>query len=170
MLTRKQERAFYDSHRNAPLAATDDDLYDHVRSGDAAADKSKLAKRKPGDPGVTQQQLMRFFDPKFAKKHDDSTEVRRAKLKVAQLIGFIGFLQHLPDIICTACLGRGTAYTIRQASASVPNFWHFDYSVRTSSRHDEEAAGRPRLCSRLLCRMERICHREAIRMDRRVRE
>ena len=70
-----QERAFYDSHRNAPLAATDDDLYDHVRSGDAAGDKSKLSKRKPGDPGVTQQQLMRFFDPKFAKKHDDSTEV-----------------------------------------------------------------------------------------------
>ncbi|WVF66725.1 hypothetical protein IAT40_001467 [Kwoniella sp. CBS 6097] len=76
ILSDPNERAFYDNHRNAPVAATDDDIYDHVRSGDRAANdpKSKLNKRKYGDPGVRLEQLMRFFDPKIARKMDDTNE------------------------------------------------------------------------------------------------
>nr|XP_019049923.1 hypothetical protein I302_00343 [Kwoniella bestiolae CBS 10118]OCF28853.1 hypothetical protein I302_00343 [Kwoniella bestiolae CBS 10118] len=71
-----EERAFYDNHRNAPVAATDDDIFDHVRSGDKATNdpKSKLNKRRHGDPGVRLEQLMRFFDPKLARKTDDTNE------------------------------------------------------------------------------------------------
>ncbi|GFZ42894.1 hypothetical protein JCM24511_00612 [Saitozyma sp. JCM 24511] len=71
-----KERAFYDSHRNTLLAATDEDLYNHVRAGDSAVNdaKSKLNKRRPGDPGVRLEQLMRFFDPKLARKLDDTNE------------------------------------------------------------------------------------------------
>lgn len=68
----RQERAFYDSHRNTPVAVTDDDLFDHVRTGAAAPPANK---RQPGEPGVTLEQLMRFFDPKLTRKVDDSTEV-----------------------------------------------------------------------------------------------
>lgn len=72
-----QERAFYDTHRNVPIAATDDDLFDHVRNGDKARSDpdSKLNKRRRGDPGVRLEQLMRFFDPKIARKVDDTNEV-----------------------------------------------------------------------------------------------
>ncbi|WWD16810.1 hypothetical protein CI109_101242 [Kwoniella shandongensis] len=76
ILSDPNERAFYDNHRNAPIAATDDDLFDHVRTGDAATNdpKSKLNKRRYGDPGVRLEQLMRFFDPKIARKMDDTNE------------------------------------------------------------------------------------------------
>ncbi|KAK8861287.1 hypothetical protein IAR55_002106 [Kwoniella newhampshirensis] len=76
ILSDPNERAFYDNHRNAPIAATDDDLFDHVRTGDAATNdpKSKLNRRRHGDPGVRLEQLMRFFDPKIARKLDDSNE------------------------------------------------------------------------------------------------
>ncbi len=67
-----QERAFYDNHRNVPVAVTDDDLFEHVRTGAAAP---PIHKRQPGEPGVTLDQLMRFFDPKFARKTDDTAEV-----------------------------------------------------------------------------------------------
>lgn len=74
--TDEQERAFYDSHRNVLTGATDEDLYDHVRSGGAATDSgSKMGRRRQGDPGVRLEQLMRFFDPKLARKLDDSNEV-----------------------------------------------------------------------------------------------
>nr|ODN87212.1 hypothetical protein L203_03484 [Cryptococcus depauperatus CBS 7841] len=70
------ERAFYDTHRNAPVAATDDDIFEHVRAGDKATNdpKSKLNRRQPGDPGVRIEQIMRFFDPKIARKMDDTPE------------------------------------------------------------------------------------------------
>ncbi|WVR04088.1 hypothetical protein IAU60_001087 [Kwoniella sp. DSM 27419] len=76
VLSDPNERAFYDNHRNAPVAATDDDIFDHVRSGDQATNdpKSKLNKRRHGDPGVRLEQLMRFFDPKLARKMDDTNE------------------------------------------------------------------------------------------------
>ncbi|EIW69175.1 hypothetical protein TREMEDRAFT_31392 [Tremella mesenterica DSM 1558] len=76
VLSDPNERAFYDSHRNAPIPTTDDDLYDHVRAGDAAAadPKSKLNRRQPGDPGLRLEQLLRFFDPKLARKLDDTEE------------------------------------------------------------------------------------------------
>ncbi|OCF34510.1 hypothetical protein I316_03551 [Kwoniella heveanensis BCC8398] len=76
ILSDPNERAFYDKHRNAPVAATDDDIFDHVRSGDRAANdpKSKLNKRRYGDPGVRLEQLMRFFDPKIARKMNDTNE------------------------------------------------------------------------------------------------
>ncbi|ORY27689.1 hypothetical protein BCR39DRAFT_537986 [Naematelia encephala] len=76
ILSDPNERAFYDSHRNAPIATTDDDLYDHVRAGDRGRQdpKSKLNKRKPGDPGVKLEQLMRFFDPKLTRRMDDYNE------------------------------------------------------------------------------------------------
>jgi DnaJ family protein A protein 5 len=52
---------------------TDEELYDHVRSG-----KSKEnPKRKPGDQGVRLEQLMRFFEPRLARKLDDSNDVSR---------------------------------------------------------------------------------------------
>lgn len=51
---------------------TDEDLYDHVRSGNY---KEDTIKRKPGDQGVRLEQLMRFFEPKLARKLDDSDEV-----------------------------------------------------------------------------------------------
>lgn len=73
--TDPKERAFYDRHRNAPIA--DDDLYDHVRAGDSGRSdpRSKLNRRRPGDPGVRLEQLMRFFDTKIAKRLDDTPEV-----------------------------------------------------------------------------------------------
>nr|XP_019012381.1 uncharacterized protein I206_03228 [Kwoniella pini CBS 10737]OCF51162.1 hypothetical protein I206_03228 [Kwoniella pini CBS 10737] len=76
ILSDPNERAFYDNHRNVPVAATDDDIFDHVRSGDKATNdpKSKLNKRRQGDPGVRLEQLMRFFDPKLARKMDDTNE------------------------------------------------------------------------------------------------
>ncbi|XAO26891.1 hypothetical protein I312_105732 [Cryptococcus bacillisporus CA1280] len=76
ILSDPQERAFYDSHRNVPVAATDDDIFEHVRMGDKATNdpKSKLNRRRQGDPGVTIAQLMRFFDPKIARKMDDTSE------------------------------------------------------------------------------------------------
>ncbi|WRT65403.1 uncharacterized protein IL334_002346 [Kwoniella shivajii] len=76
ILSDPNERAFYDNHRNAPVAATDDDIFDHVRTGDKATNdpKSKLNKRRHGDPGVRLEQLMRFFDPKLARKMDDTNE------------------------------------------------------------------------------------------------
>lgn len=76
ILSDPNERAFYDSHRNAFVATTDNDVFDHVRSGDSAAHdpKSKLNRRRAGDPGVRLEQLLRFFDPKLAKRMDDSTE------------------------------------------------------------------------------------------------
>ncbi|OCF78359.1 hypothetical protein I204_00297 [Kwoniella mangroviensis CBS 8886] len=76
ILSDPNERAFYDNHRNVPVAATDDDIFDHVRSGDKATNdpKSKLNKRRHGDPGVRLEQLMRFFDPKLARKVDDTNE------------------------------------------------------------------------------------------------
>ncbi|OWZ26582.1 hypothetical protein C356_06913 [Cryptococcus neoformans c45] len=76
ILSDPQERAFYDCHRNAPVAATDDDIFEHVRTGDRATNdpKSKLNRRRQGDPGVTIAQLMRFFDPKIARKMDDTSE------------------------------------------------------------------------------------------------
>ncbi|WWC87561.1 uncharacterized protein L201_002451 [Kwoniella dendrophila CBS 6074] len=76
ILSDPNERAFYDNHRNVPVAATDDDIFDHVRSGDKATNdpKSKLNKRRHGDPGVRLEQLMRFFDPKLARKMDDTNE------------------------------------------------------------------------------------------------
>jgi DnaJ family protein A protein 5 len=72
ILSDPNERAFYDSHRNTTVI-TDEDLYDHVRSGKSKADAGK---RKPGDQGVRLEQLMRFFEPKLARKLDDSNEVR----------------------------------------------------------------------------------------------
>lgn len=74
ILSDPNERAFYDRHRNAPIATTDDDLFAHVSSGDTGKGASKLNKRRPGDPGVMLEQLMRFFDPKFARKMDDTNE------------------------------------------------------------------------------------------------
>ncbi|WWC98864.1 hypothetical protein V866_005758 [Kwoniella sp. B9012] len=76
ILSDPNERAFYDNHRNVPVAATDDDIFDHVRSGDKATNdpKSKLNKRRHGDPSVRLEQLMRFFDPKLARKVDDTNE------------------------------------------------------------------------------------------------
>ena len=71
-----QERAFYDRHRNEPVAQSDSDLFNHVRKGEKAPPASK---RRPGEIGVTLPQLMRFFDPKLARKMDDSNEVRRAR-------------------------------------------------------------------------------------------
>ncbi|ORX36437.1 hypothetical protein BD324DRAFT_645995 [Kockovaella imperatae] len=65
------ERAFYDSHRNLPSGAVDNDLYEHVRSSDVQR-TSKFA--GPGKPGVRMEQLLRFFDPKLARKMDDSPE------------------------------------------------------------------------------------------------
>lgn len=70
ILSDPNERAFYDNHRNTTII-TDEDLYDHVRSGKTKAETS----RKAGDPGVSLEQLMRFFDPKLARKLDDSNEV-----------------------------------------------------------------------------------------------
>jgi hypothetical protein len=60
-------------HTAAP--PTDDDLYDHVRTGAEGDPRSKLNRRRKGDPGVSLEQLMRFFDPGMTKKMDDSTEV-----------------------------------------------------------------------------------------------
>ncbi|WVQ74378.1 hypothetical protein IAR50_003979 [Cryptococcus sp. DSM 104548] len=76
ILSDPQERAFYDSHRNAPVAATDDDIFEYIRTGDAATNdpRSKLNRRSAGDPGIQLEQLMAFFDPKLARKLDDSTE------------------------------------------------------------------------------------------------
>lgn len=72
-----QERAFYDRHRHDHIETNDDDFYDHVRSGDTAFNdpKSKFNRRKQGDPGVKLDHLMRFFDPKLARKMDDTNEV-----------------------------------------------------------------------------------------------
>lgn len=72
-----QERAFYDKHRNDHIETNDDDFYDHVRAGDTATNdkRSKFNNRRRGDPGVKLEQLMRFFDPKLARKMDDSNEV-----------------------------------------------------------------------------------------------
>ncbi|KAI5454891.1 hypothetical protein NCC49_002167 [Naganishia albida] len=66
-----EERAFYDRHRNEPVAQSDSDLFNHVRKGEKAPPAHK---RRPGEIGVTLPQLMRFFDPKLARKMDDSTE------------------------------------------------------------------------------------------------
>ncbi|ODN76970.1 hypothetical protein L202_05533 [Cryptococcus amylolentus CBS 6039] len=76
ILSDPQERAFYDSHRNAPVAATDDDIFEYIRAGDAATNdpRSKLNRRPAGDPGIQLEQLMAFFDPKLTRKLDDSTE------------------------------------------------------------------------------------------------
>ncbi|WVQ83519.1 hypothetical protein IAT38_005660 [Cryptococcus sp. DSM 104549] len=76
ILSDPNERAFYDTHRNAPVAATDDDIFDHVRAGDSATNdpKSKLNKRRQGDPGVGLEQLMPFFNPKLARRFDDTNE------------------------------------------------------------------------------------------------
>lgn len=48
-----------------------------MRSGDKsrADPDSKLNKRRRGDPGVRLEQLMRFFDPKIARRVDDTNEV-----------------------------------------------------------------------------------------------
>jgi len=51
---------------------SDDGLYQHVSKGEKAP---PLSKRRPGEPGVTLEQLMRFFDPKLARKLDDSSDV-----------------------------------------------------------------------------------------------
>ncbi|CAK9786692.1 hypothetical protein CC85DRAFT_129532 [Cutaneotrichosporon oleaginosum] len=76
VLSDPNERAFYDRHRNDHIETNDDDFYDHVRAGDAgvADPKSKFNRRKRGDPGIKIDQLMRFFDPKLARKMDDSSE------------------------------------------------------------------------------------------------
>ncbi|BEI95756.1 hypothetical protein CcaverHIS631_0107050 [Cutaneotrichosporon cavernicola] len=76
VLSDPNERAFYDRHRNDHIETNDDDFYDHVRAGDSgvADPKSKFNRRKRGDPGVKIDQLMRFFDPKLARKMDDSAE------------------------------------------------------------------------------------------------
>ncbi|KAJ9097707.1 hypothetical protein QFC21_004745 [Naganishia friedmannii] len=66
-----EERAFYDRHRNEPVAQSDSDLFNHVRTGEKAPPAHK---RRPGEVGVTLPQLMRFFDPKLARKLDDSNE------------------------------------------------------------------------------------------------
>lgn len=52
-------------------------MYDHVRAGDAGVNdpRSKFNRRRTGDPGVKLDQLMRFFNPKLARKMDDTTEV-----------------------------------------------------------------------------------------------
>lgn len=71
VLSDPQERAWYDRHKNEPVATTDDDLYNHVSKGQSAPDASK---RRTDDVGVTLKQLMRFFDPKLARKMDDSPE------------------------------------------------------------------------------------------------
>jgi len=56
-----------------------------VRAGDAAFNdpKSKFNKRRAGDPGVKLDHIMRFFDPKLARKMDDTPEVsgERSELK-----------------------------------------------------------------------------------------
>jgi DnaJ family protein A protein 5 len=70
ILSDPNERAFYDSHRNTTVI-TDEDLYDHVRSGKTKED----VKRRQGEPGVRLEQLMRFFEPKLGKRLDDSNEV-----------------------------------------------------------------------------------------------
>lgn len=72
ILSDPNERAFYDQHRNR-VVVTDEELYDHVRSGGSGVDPGK---RKYGDPGVRLEQLMRFFDPKLARKVDDTDQVR----------------------------------------------------------------------------------------------
>jgi DnaJ family protein A protein 5 len=48
-----------------------------VRAGDEALNdpKSKFNKRRAGDPGVKLDHIMRFFDPKLARKMDDTNEV-----------------------------------------------------------------------------------------------
>jgi hypothetical protein len=51
---------------------TDEELYEHVKSGGTKVDPNK---RKYGDPGIRLEQLMRFFDPKLARVTDDSNEV-----------------------------------------------------------------------------------------------
>lgn len=89
------ERAFYDSHRNAPVATTDNDLYDHVRGGE-----TKLNKRRPGDPGVRLEQLMRFFDPRFSKKVDDSKEVCTGRY-TADKQGFYSVYRNLFDLLAS---------------------------------------------------------------------
>jgi DnaJ family protein A protein 5 len=70
-----EERAFYDKNLHTAAPPTDDDLYDHVRTGAEGDPKSKLNRRRKGDPGVSLEQLMRFFDPSMTKTMDDSTEV-----------------------------------------------------------------------------------------------
>ncbi|KAL1410160.1 hypothetical protein Q8F55_004165 [Vanrija albida] len=76
ILSDPNERAFYDKHRNDHIETNDDDFYDHVRAGDTATNdkRSKFNNRRRGDPGVKLEQLMRFFDPKLARKMDDSNE------------------------------------------------------------------------------------------------
>lgn len=93
-----QERAFYDRHRNDHIETNDDDFYDHVRAGDSGVNdpKSKFNRRKQGDPGVNIDQLMRFFNPKLARKMDDSAEV--SQLPAISLI-CTGILLGLPNIV-----------------------------------------------------------------------
>ncbi|KAL7419810.1 hypothetical protein Q5752_005726 [Cryptotrichosporon argae] len=76
ILSDPNERAWYDKHRHDHIETTDTDFYDHVRKGDAAVNdpKSRFAQRRHGDPGVRLEQLMRFFDPKYARRMDDSAE------------------------------------------------------------------------------------------------
>lgn len=85
------------------IETNDDDFYDHVRSGDAAAKdpKSKFNRRRPGDPGVKLEQLMRFFDPKLARKMDDSTEVGHLTLLSTDPTGL---LLRVPIAVQRACL------------------------------------------------------------------
>ncbi|KAJ9126506.1 hypothetical protein QFC24_001533 [Naganishia onofrii] len=71
VLSDPNERAFYDRHRNEPVAQSDSDLFNHVRTGEKAPPAHK---RRPGEVGVTLPQLMRFFDPKLARKLDDTNE------------------------------------------------------------------------------------------------
>ena len=61
-------------------------------------------KRKYGDPGIRLEQLMRFFDPKLARKLDDSDQVRTTYTMLT-----VGLLFRLPLPICLASFGRKAA-------------------------------------------------------------
>lgn len=84
----------------------DDDLYDHVRTGDAGQSdpRSKLNKRRPGDPGVRLEQLMRFFDTKLAKRLDDSDKASQSTIINTDHEG--GLLSCIQIFVRTACVRR----------------------------------------------------------------
>ncbi|KAJ9094843.1 hypothetical protein QFC19_007772 [Naganishia cerealis] len=97
VLSDPNERAFYDRHRNEPVAQSDSDLFNHVRTGEKAPPANK---RRPGEVGVTLPQLMRFFDPKLARKLDDSNE--RIHLSICGTFwqkGFFSIYRSLFDLL-----------------------------------------------------------------------
>ena len=76
------------------MVVTDEELYDHVRSGGAGVNPDK---RKYGDPGIRLEQLMRFFDPKLARRFDDSDQVC-----CLQALLMSGLFCCVPIVVCFA--------------------------------------------------------------------